>query len=104
MYAIVMTGGKQYKVEKGLNVVIEKLDEAEVGKEVVLDQVLMIADGDKATVGTPTIAGAQVVAKVVAQKRLPKIIVFKKKKKTGYTKLQGHRQYVTEIEVVDIKA
>ncbi len=104
MYVIVMTGGKQYKVEKGLNVVIEKLDEAEVGKEVVLDQVLMIADGDKATVGTPTIAGAQVVAKVVAQKRLPKIIVFKKKAKTGYTKLQGHRQYVTEIEVVDIKA
>ena len=49
MYAIVMTGGKQYKVEKGMNVVIEKLDEAEVGKEVVLDQVLMIADGDKAT-------------------------------------------------------
>lgn len=104
MYAIVMTGGKQYKVEKGLNVVIEKLDEAEVGKEVVLDQVLMIADGDKATVGTPTVAGATVVAKVVAQKRLPKIIVFKKKAKTGYTKLQGHRQYVTEIEVVDIKA
>lgn len=104
MYAIVMTGGKQYKVEKGLNVVVEKLDEAEVGKEVVLDQVLMIADGDKATVGKPTIEGAKVVAKVVAQKRLPKIIVFKKKAKTGYTKLQGHRQYVTEIEVVDIKA
>ena len=82
----------------------EKLDEAEVGKEVVLDQVLMIADGDKATVGKPTVAGATVVAKVVAQKRLPKIVVFKKKAKTGYTKLQGHRQYVTEIEVVDIKA
>lgn len=104
MYAIVMTGGKQYKVEKGLNVVIEKLDEAEVGKEVVLDQVLMIADGDKATVGKPTVEGAKVVAKVIAQKRLPKIVVFKKKAKTGYTKLQGHRQYVTEIEVVDIKA
>lgn len=104
MYAIVMTGGKQYKVEKGANVVIEKLDEAEVGKEVVLDQVLMIADGDKATVGKPTVEGAKVVAKVIAQKRLPKIIVFKKKAKTGYTKMQGHRQYVTEIEVVDIKA
>lgn len=104
MYAIVMTGGKQYKVEKGLNVVIEKLDEAEIGKEVVLDQVLMIADGDKATVGKPTVEGAKVVAKVIAQKRLPKIIVFKKKAKTGYTKMQGHRQYVTEIEVVDIKA
>lgn len=104
MYAIVMTGGKQYKVEKGANVVIEKLDEAEIGKEVVLDQVLMIADGDKATVGKPTVEGAKVVAKVIAQKRLPKIIVFKKKAKTGYTKMQGHRQYVTEIEVVDIKA
>ena len=104
MYAIVMTGGKQYKVEKGMNVVIEKLDEAEVGKEVVLDQVLMIADGDKATVGIPTVEGAKVTAKVIAQKRLPKVLVFKKKAKTGYTKMQGHRQYVTEIEVVDIKA
>ena len=104
MYAIVMTGGKQYKVEKGMNVVIEKLDEAEVGKEVVLDQVLLIADGNKATVGTPTVEGAKVTAKVVAQKRLPKVLVFKKKAKTGYTKMQGHRQYVTEIEVVDIKA
>ena len=104
MYAIVMTGGKQYKVEKGTSLVIEKLDETEVGKEVVLDQVLMVADGDKVAVGKPTISGATVVAKVVAQKRLPKIVVFKKKAKTGYTKLQGHRQYVTEIEVVDIKA
>ena len=104
MYAIVMTGGKQYKVEKGTNVVIEKLDEAEVSKEVVLDQVLMIADGDKATVGKPTVKGAKVTAKVIAQKRLPKVLVFKKKAKTGYTKMQGHRQYVTEIEVVDIKA
>ena len=104
MYAIVMTGGKQYKVEKGMNVVIEKLDEAEVGKEVVLDQVLMIADGDKATVGKPTVEGASVVAKVIAQKRLPKVLVFKKKAKNGYKKMQGHRQYVTEIEVVDIKA
>ena len=104
MYAIVMTGGKQYKVEKGMNVVIEKLDEAEVGKEVVLDQVLMIADGDKATIGKPTIEGASVVAKVVAQKRLPKVLVFKKKAKNGYKKMQGHRQYVTEIEITDIKA
>lgn len=103
MYAIVMTGGKQYKVEKGANLVIEKLAEAEVGEEVVLDKVLMIADGDKATVGKPTVEGATVVAKVIAQKRLPKILVFKKKAKTGYKKMQGHRQYVTEVEVVDIK-
>ncbi|MEA5000991.1 MAG: 50S ribosomal protein L21 [Endomicrobiaceae bacterium] len=104
MYAIIMTGGKQYKVEKGMNVVVEKLGETEEGQEVVLDQVLMIADGDKATVGKPVIEGASVVAKVIAQKRLPKILVFKKRPKKGYKKMQGHRQYVTEVEIVDIKA
>ena len=104
MYAIIMTGGKQYRVEKGENVVVEKLNEAEKGQEVVLDQVLMIADGDKATIGKPTIEGASVVAKVVTKKRLPKVLVFKKKKKNGYKKMQGHRQYVTEIEITDIKA
>jgi len=103
MYAIVMTGGKQYKVEKGENVVVEKLNEAEKGQEVVLDQVLMVVDGDKATVGKPVVEGASVVAKVIAQKRLPKVLVFKKKAKTGYKKMQGHRQYVTEIEITDIK-
>ena len=102
MYAIIMTGGKQYRVEKGLNVVVEKL-EAEAGKEVVLDQVLMISDGDKATIGKPVVEGATVVAKVVRQKRLPKVLVFKKKAKNGYKKMQGHRQYVTELEIVDIK-
>jgi len=104
MYAIIMTGGKQYRVEKGENVIVEKLNEAEKGQEVVLDQVLMIADGDKATIGKPTIEGASVVAKVIAQKRLPKVLVFKKKAKNGYKKMQGHRQYVTEIEITDIKA
>ncbi|MFA7074679.1 MAG: 50S ribosomal protein L21 [Endomicrobiaceae bacterium] len=104
MYAIIMTGGKQYKVEKGMNVVVEKLGETGEGQEVVLDQVLMIADGDKATVGKPVIEGASVVAKVVAQKRLPKVLVFKKRPKKGYKKMQGHRQYVTEVEIVDIKA
>lgn len=104
MYAIIMTGGKQYRVEKGENVIVEKLDEAEKGQEVVLDQVLMIADGDKATIGKPTVEGASVVAKVIAQKRLPKVLVFKKKAKNGYKKMQGHRQYVTEIEITDIKA
>jgi len=104
MYAIIMTGGKQYRVEKGENIVIEKLDSAEKGQEVVLDKVLMIADGDKATIGKPTIEGANVVAKVIAQKRLPKILVFKKRPKKGYKKMQGHRQYVTEVEITDIKA
>ena len=104
MYAIIITGGKQYRVEKGMNVVVEKLENAEKGQEVVLDQVLMIADGDKATIGRPTVNGANVKAKIVAQKRLPKVLVFKKRPKKGYKKMQGHRQYVTEIEITDIKA
>ncbi|GAB1402090.1 50S ribosomal protein L21 [Elusimicrobiota bacterium] len=104
MYAIIITGGKQYRVEKGMNVVVEKLENAEKGQEVVLDQVLMVADGDKATIGRPTVEGASVKATVVAQKRLPKILVFKKRPKKGYKKMQGHRQYVTEIEITDIKA
>ncbi len=104
MYAIIITGGKQYRVEKGMNVVVEKLENAEKGQEVVLDQVLMIADGEKATIGRPTVEGASVKATVVAQKRLPKVLVFKKRPKKGYKKMQGHRQYVTEIEITDIKA
>jgi large subunit ribosomal protein L21 len=104
MYAIIITGGKQYRVEKGMNVVVEKLENAEKGQEVVLDQVLMVADGDKATIGRPTVEGASVKATVVAQKRLPKVLVFKKRPKKGYKKMQGHRQYVTEIEITDIKA
>jgi large subunit ribosomal protein L21 len=104
MYAIIKTGGKQYRVEEGINLVVEKLDEAEVGQEIVLDEVLMLADGEKATVGKPTVAGASVVAKVIAQKRAPKIIVFKRKPKKGYKKMQGHRQYVTELEITKIKA
>lgn len=104
MYAIIKTGGKQYRVEEGNNLVVEKLNEAEVGQEVVLDEVLMLADGDKATVGKPKVEGASVVAKVIAQKRAPKIIVFKRKPKKGYKKMQGHRQYITELEITKIKA
>ena len=104
MYAIIKTGGKQYKVEEGISLVVEKLNEAEVGQEVVLDEVLMLADGDKATIGKPVVEGASVVAKVVAQKRAPKILVFKRKPKKGYKKMQGHRQYVTELAITKIKA
>ena len=64
----------------------------------------MVADGDNVKVGKPTVEGASVTAKVIAQKRLPKVLVFKKRPKKGYKKMQGHRQYVTEIEVTDIKA
>ncbi|MDR2616623.1 MAG: 50S ribosomal protein L21 [Endomicrobium sp.] len=104
MYAIIRTGGKQYRVEEGLNLVVEKIKEAEVGQEVVLNDVLLLADGDKATVGKPLVEGASVVAKVVSQKRASKILVFKRKPKKGYKKLQGHRQYVTELEITKINA
>ncbi|MDR3113467.1 MAG: 50S ribosomal protein L21 [Endomicrobium sp.] len=104
MYAIIKTGGKQYKAEEGINLTVEKLDEAEVGQEVVLNEVLMLADGDKATVGQPLVDGASVTAKVVAQKRAPKVLVFKRRPKKGYKKLQGHRQYVTELTVTKISA
>lgn len=104
MYAIIKTGGKQYKVEEGNSLLVEKLSEAEVGQEVVLDEVLMLADGDKVKIGKPVVEGASVVAKVVAQKKAPKILVFKRKPKKGYKKMQGHRQHVTELTITKIKA
>jgi large subunit ribosomal protein L21 len=102
MYAVIQTGGKQFKVEEGMNIVVEKLA-AEPGADVVLDKVLMIADGEKATIGRPTVEGASVVAKVVRQARAPKVIVFKKRSKKGYKKTQGHRQYITELQIKEIK-
>jgi large subunit ribosomal protein L21 len=104
MYAIIKTGGKQHKVEEGSNLVVEKLNEAEVGHEVVLDEVLLLAEDNKATIGKPLVEGAKVLATVVAQKRARKVLVFKRKPKKGYKKLQGHRQYVTEIRVTKIDA
>ncbi len=101
MYALIQSGGKQFKVEKGANLLVEKLP-AEAGAEVILDQVLMIGDGEKTVIGRPTVEGAQVVATVIRQTRAPKVIVFKKRSKKGYKKMQGHRQYVTELQVKDI--
>ena len=103
MYAVVQTGGKQYRVEEGNTVLIEKL-ETEAGKEVVLDQVLMIGDGEKVTIGRPVVEGAKVIADVVKQTKGPKLIVFKKRTKKGYKKTQGHRQNLTEIKIKSIKA
>jgi large subunit ribosomal protein L21 len=104
MYAIIKTGGKQYKVEEGNSLTVEKLGEAEVGQEVVLNEVLMLADGDKTIVGQPLVDGASITAKVIAQKREPKVLVFKRRPKKGYKKLQGHRQYVTELSITKISA
>lgn len=102
MFAIIKTGGKQYKVEKGGKLKVEKLD-AEVGKEVVFDEVLLVSDdGKEVKIGKPLIKGAQVVGKVVSQDRADKVIVFKYKPKKRYHKKQGHRQMYTEVEITRI--
>ena len=103
MYAVLVTGGKQYKAQVGQTLIVEKLDVA-TGQEVEFDQVLMIADGSEITVGTPTVAGAKVIGKVVRQDRGPKIIVFKYKPKVRYRRKTGHRQSRTLVLVNAIQA
>jgi large subunit ribosomal protein L21 len=98
MYAVIKTGGKQYRVAPGEKIRIETL-EAEVGATIVLDQVLMVADGEAVKVGTPTVAGAKVSATVVSHGRGPKIRIFKMRRRKHYQKTQGHRQNYTEIRV-----
>jgi large subunit ribosomal protein L21 len=103
MFAIVKTGGKQYRVEKNSILKVEKLD-AECGSTVQLDTVLMMFDGKKATVGEPVIAGARVEATILAQERAPKVIIFKKKRRQNYRRKKGHRQQLTVLKVSNIIA
>lgn len=103
MFAVVKTGGKQYKVQKDDKILVEKLDGKE-GDKVTLDEVLMVVDGKTAKVGEPLVKGAKVEAKVVAQTRGPKITVFKKKRRQNYRRKKGHRQDLTMIEITNIKA
>ena len=103
MYAVIKTGGKQYKVSEGDVLFIEKL-EAEAGQSVVFDQVLAVLDGDKATFGAPTVEGASVDATVVKNGKGKKIRIFKYTPKKGYRKRQGHRQPYTKVQIGAIKA
>jgi large subunit ribosomal protein L21 len=103
MYAVVKTGGKQYRVKAGEKIRIEQIP-AEVGQEIVLDQVLLLGAGDGVTMGTPLIAGAAVKAKVLAQGRGDKVHIFKMRRRKHYRKSQGHRQNYTEIEILGIGA
>ena len=98
MNAIIVTGGKQYKVAEGDVVFIEKLDQ-EAGDTVKFDQVLAVIDGDKATFGTPVVEGAKVEANVVKNGKGKKIIVFKYKPKKNYRRKQGHRQPYTKVTI-----
>ena len=103
MQAIIVTGGKQYKVAQGDTLFIEKL-EAEAGAEITFDQVLAILNDDKATFGAPTVEGASVVATVVKNGKGKKIRVFKYNPKKGYRKRQGHRQPYTKVQISAINA
>jgi len=106
IYAIIETGGKQYKVIPGQTVDVERLDVAE-GSTVELDRVLLVADGDRVTVGTPTVDGAKVVATSQGEGKGKKIIVFKYKPKVRYRKKTGHRQLYTRLvidKIVEPKA
>ena len=100
MYAIIETGGKQYKVQAGDKVRVEKLN-AEVGSTVAMDKVLFVG-GENAAVGTPVVDGAKVEAKVLKQGKAKKVIVYKYKPKKGYHKKNGHRQLFTELEISSI--
>ncbi len=103
MYAVIATGGKQYKVTKGETLRVEKLDGDE-GSTVKLDNVLMVADGDKVSVGTPTLDKASVTAKIMAHGRGEKLEIIKFRRRKNSRTQAGHRQSYTEIEVTDIKA
>ncbi len=98
MYAVIKTGGKQYKVSAGEKLKVESIP-AEVGSQIQLDQVLMVADGDKITTGTPLVSGAVVKATVVSHGRGEKISIFKLRRRKHYRKTLGHRQNYTEIEI-----
>jgi large subunit ribosomal protein L21 len=100
MYAVIKTGGKQYRVIPGERLKVEKLL-GEVGSDVTIDQVLMLADGDNVTIGAPLIAGASVQAKVLSHGRGDKVMIFKFRRRKHYRKTQGHRQDYTEIQIGD---
>jgi large subunit ribosomal protein L21 len=103
MYAVIKTGGKQYRVAEGEILQVEKL-EAEEGASVDFNDVLMIADGDQITVGTPLIDGSKVTATVKSHGRGKKIEIVKFKRRKHHRKQMGHRQYYTEVEITGIRA
>ena len=98
MYALVRTGGKQYRVAKDDTILVERIA-ADEGAEVILDDIVMLGDGDKVTIGTPRVEGAAVSATVVSQTRGPKIIIFRRKRRKNHRRTQGHRQDLTLLKI-----
>ncbi|MBS1201699.1 MAG: ribosomal protein [Chromatiaceae bacterium] len=103
MYAVIQTGGKQYRVSEGDTLKVEKLV-ADEGASVELDKVLMVADGDDVTVGTPFLEGGKVTARVRGHGRAKKVTIIKFRRRKHYMKRQGHRQWFTELEITGISA
>ena len=101
MYAVIKTGGKQYRVAAGEKLKIEQIP-AEVGAEITLDQILMLGEGESVKIGTPFVTGAAVKATVLSQGRHDKIKIFKMRRRKHYQKHQGHRQNYTEIRIDSI--
>ena len=102
MYAVVKTGGKQYKVAKGDIIEVEKL-EVEAGKSVDLSEVLLVGEASSVKVGAPLVEGANVTAEVLKQKKGDKVIIFKKNRRHNYRRKNGHRQNLTVLKITDIK-
>ncbi len=102
MFAIVKTGGKQYRVAPGDQIVVERLV-GDVGAEISLDQVLAISNGDSGAIGRPTLADASVRARIIQQPRGTKVIVFKKKRRKNYRRKHGHRQELTVLRIEEIR-
>jgi len=98
MYALVRTGGKQYRVSKDDTILVERIS-ADEGAQVILDDVVMLGDGDKVTIGTPRVEGAAVSATVMRQTRGPKIIIFRRKRRKNHRRTQGHRQDLTLLKI-----
>jgi large subunit ribosomal protein L21 len=103
MYAVIKTGGKQYRVAAGEKIKVEQIA-ADVGQEIVIDQVLAVGNGSEIKVGTPLVSGASVTVKVVSHGRHDKVHIFKMRRRKHYQKRQGHRQNFTEIEIGAISA
>lgn len=100
-YAVIKTGGKQYRVQEGDKLDVEKLD-AEVDSEITFDEVLLVGEGETVRIGAPTVSGASVVAKVVDQFRGPKGVAFKFKRRKGFHKTKGFRRHLTKLEITSI--
>lgn len=103
MIAIVDIAGQQFKVEKGQKIFVHRL-EGEAGENIEFGNVMLVDNGGKVTVGTPKLEGASVSAKIIEHLKGDKVLVFKKKRRKGYQKLNGHRQYLTKIEIENIVA